>query len=411
MKPYYEHACIAIYHGDCLDVLRAMLAESVTAVVTDPPYALNFMGKGWDKVLPPAEVWAECLRVAKPGSMLLAFGGTRTYHRLTCSIEDAGWDVRDCLMWLYGSGFPKSLDVSKAIDKAAGAKRKVGPVDPARSGRLVNQGGDYETEAGWSAGNRKVTVDPPATDAARLWDGWGTSLKPSWEPIILAMKPLDGTFVANALEHGVAGLNVDGCRIPSGPDHAEKCASVVGLDSNRNVTAYGEWKGKRVDSHSPLGRWPANLILDEQAAAMLDEQSERKMHGAGYARPPKENSMKKESDGNVSFSFFAGGCGRFGDHGGASRFFYTAKADKADRSSNGFAKNNHPTVKPTDLMRWLVRLVTMPEGTIILDPFMGSGSTIVAAREEYVSAIGIEIGEKYCEITANRLAQEVLDFS
>jgi len=193
---------IDIHHGDCREVMATLDAESVDAIVSDPPYGLSFMGKGWDHGVPGVEFWAEALRVAKPGAHLLAFGGTRTYHRLACAIEDAGWEIRDCVMWVYGSGFPKSHDVSKAIDKAAGAEREViGPPTPGGQGN----------------GNAYGAITrPPATAPATAWQGWGTALKPAWEPIIVARKPLVGTVAENVLTHGTGAINVDGCRVHGG---------------------------------------------------------------------------------------------------------------------------------------------------------------------------------------------------
>ena len=339
-----------IREGDCREVMASMAASSVDAIVTDPPYGLSFMGKGWDHGVPGVEFWTEALRVAKPGAHLLAFGGARTYHRLTCAIEDAGWEIRDCVMWVYGSGFPKSLDVSKAIDKAAGAERDVGPVDPARAGRLVNQSGDYTTDAGWSAGGRKVTIDPPATPEAQQWQGWGTALKPAWEPIIVARKPFKGTVAANVLEHGTGAVNVDGCRVEGEP---WKAHAATGLGSVKFFTQ-GETPVIEKAPHA-AGRWPANLIHDGS-----DEATE--------------------------------------GMGDASRYFYCAKASKADRGEG----NNHPTVKPTALMRYLCRLVT-PPGGIVLDPFCGSGSTGKAAVREGFGFIGIEREAEYARIARCRI--------
>ena len=348
-----------VLHADCLDAMRAMEANSIDAIVTDPPYGLAFMGKGWDHGVPGVTFWTEALRVAKPGAHLVAFGGTRTFHRLACAIEDAGWEIRDCLSWLYGSGFPKSLDVSKAIDKAAGAEREVGPIDPARAGRIVNQKDDYETEAGWSAGNRRVTIDPPATDAAREWQGWGTALKPAWEPIILARKPLVGTVAANVLAHGTGAINVDGCRIDVEDGAALGRNNKIGNNGWKNSSGGKNAQALRIDAGLPQqGRWPANVALDEEAAAMLDEQS-----------------------------------------GGASRFFYTSKASRRERGEG----NTHPTVKPLSLMRWLVKLVT-PPGGVVLDPFAGSGTTLLAAQSEGFDAIGIEREAEYVEIIKKRIA-------
>lgn len=326
--------------ADNMAALAEMPENSIDAVVTDPPYGLAFMGKRWDYDVPSVDLWRNVLRVLKPGGHVLAFGGTRTYHRMVVSIEDAGFEIRDQLQWLYGSGFPKSHNLKGE------------------------------------------------------WQGWGTALKPANEPICLARKPLDGTVAENVGKWGVGGLNVDAGRIESGKDHAEKCKSVVGLKSNRNGIAYNEWLGSRTDSYSSLGRWPANVILDEEAAAMLDEQA--------Y---------------------------------GASRFFYCAKASKRERnagleslplreagikndSGRGFsesdphkkimAQNHHPTVKPIALMRYLCKLITPPSGTI-LDPFMGSGTTGIAAKIDGFGFVGIELDADYFEIAQKRIESWVND--
>jgi site-specific DNA-methyltransferase (adenine-specific) len=259
---------VELHHGDCLDVMAGMEAESVDTVITDPPYGLEFMGKEWDHGVPGVAYWAEFLRVSKPGAMLCAFGGTRTHHRLMCAIEDAGWEIRDVLMWVYGSGFPKSHDVSKAIDKAAGAEREV--VGHGRSG------GGREIVNGPNAGRAKEPLEgdyditSPATNAAALWDGWGTALKPAYEPIILAMKPLPGTFAQNALDYGVAGIWVDGVRVPSNGD-------VAGTSPSHSTPQEGWDRPWRYDADAQerihqaklegnrkaqqMGRWPANLLL------------------------------------------------------------------------------------------------------------------------------------------------------
>lgn len=347
-----------LYQGDSREVLPLLEPQQFTACVGDPPYHLTqasrngsprnndpktpfgrtrlgsrgFMGKTWDggdTAFRP-EFWIEVLRVLKPGAMLLAFGGTRTFHRLICAIEDAGFEIRDCLMWLYGSGFPKSLDISNALGKAARTTQKV-------VGELV-----------------------------RRWDGWGSSLKPAWEPIILAMKPLDGTFAGNAQRHGVAGLNVDGSRIGSG---------------------------------DAKGRWPANLLLDGQAAKLLDAQSGITKSGA------MKRCVGPYPGENVT-SFLRGHSGphnQYGDSGGASRFFYCAKASEGDRTCEGRVKNNHPTVKPRSLMEYLCRLVTPPGGGLILDPFMGSGSTGIGALLTSNRFVGIELEPESFETARQRI--------
>jgi site-specific DNA-methyltransferase (adenine-specific) len=442
--PYLDDGDVRLYVGDCVEVMREMDADSVDAVVCDPPYGLEFMGKEWDApwrgdVLDePAsvggfqdgnggnpysrsrirfgigagfqewcETWAlEALRVLKPGGHLLAFGGTRTFHRLTCGIEDAGFEIRDCLSWLYGSGFPKSLDVSKAIDKAAGAEREVVGPDPRWAERYPNgpsgntgKGADFE---GKGLGRRDETIlaTAPATDAAREWQGWGTALKPGWEPCVVARKPLAGTVAENVQQHGTGALNIDGCRIagdvPSVPQPALN--SPTGL-----VYGYKTGEGRNGEmSSAPGGRWPANVAFDEEAAAMLDAQSGVSSSRSALMPLPKNCGFAGSvygGDGSTNGASVRG----HDDTGGASRFFYTAKASRADRSTNG-ANNTHPTVKPTDLMRWLVRLVT-PPGGIVLDPFAGSGSTLVAARAEGVRAVGIEREDEYARIIADRLAQ------
>jgi site-specific DNA-methyltransferase (adenine-specific) len=388
--------------------MQEFVPDWVDAVVCDPPYGLNFMGKGWDHGVPGVEFWAEALRVAKPGAHLLAFGGTRTYHRLTCAIEDAGWEIRDCLMWLYGTGFPKSLDVGKAIDKAAGVEREVIGINP----RSAQQTGQKSTVALSGDRNPNLFVTAPATDAACQWDGWGTALKPAWEPIILARKPLSGTVAANVLEYGTGGLNIDGCRIKTtenlnGGTYSGGKRNPAPGDERSSIAAgrYGE-DGRLTpeDFVQPSGRWPANLVLDEGAAALLDDQTgERKAGGVVRGTEPSHTGQNG----------IYGTWGRvenrpFNDTGGASRFFYVAKASRSERergleSPSGSRANTHPTVKPLALMRWLVRLVT-PPGGLALDPFMGSGSTLIAARDEGFNSVGIDSEADYCQLAEARLS-------
>lgn len=428
--PYLDDGDVRLYVGDCIEVMREMDADSVDAVVCDPPYGLEFMGKEWDKADSPAafaawcETWArEALRVLKPGGHLLAFGGTRTFHRLTCGIEDAGFEIRDTiswngtplppvLQWVYGSGFPKSLDVSKAIDKAAGAERVVtGPGASSCPG--LASGGEcdcaerYGQERSLGGGTVHAPETAPATDAAREWQGWGTALKPAWEPCVVARKPLVGTVAANVQQHGTGALNIDGCRLPVDPADPVNKAVWTSRESSFREGGTGFLHGTTKDGDQrnaappPGGRWPANVAFDEAAAAMLDAQSgETSYNPPAIWRSPDERSGEFLTGIQNRAGTVRGG---FGDRGGASRFFYTAKASRADRSTNG-ANNTHPTVKPTDLMRWLVRLVT-PPGGVVLDPFAGSGSTLVAARAEGVRAVGIEREDEYARIIADRLAQ------
>lgn len=417
---------LQLFHGCCLDKLPAIPDQSVDSVVTDPPYELGFMGKKWDSsgIAYNVQVWRECLRVLKPGGHLLAFGGSRTYHRLACAIEDAGFEIRDCIMWVYGSGFPKSLDVSKAIDKAAG---RIGqsvialkkhlieladasgmtrstidaacgfratnyltlPADGKRPDPWVNclpprdkwaimkrvLGADDSLDdvfthaerevvgtkkaapgvAFGSEGPTELEVTAPATDAARQWQGWGTALKPAHEPVVVARKPLIGTVAANVLTHGTGALNIDGCRVGSEVVKSHHTAMLA--HGGQNARPWHE--GHQATTHENTGRWPANLIHDgsEEVVELF----------------PGTNGSS------------------------ASRFFYTAKTPKSERQGS-----KHPTIKPLSLIRYLCRLVTPPGGTV-LDPFLGSGTTAVAALLEGLSAIGIEKEEEYLRDARSRV--------
>jgi site-specific DNA-methyltransferase (adenine-specific) len=369
--------------------MAALPDASVDAVVTDPPYGLSFMGKRWDYDVPGVDVWQQVLRILKPGGHLLAFAGTRTQHRMAVRIEDAGFEIRDMIAWVYGSGFPKSLDVSKAIDKAAGAEREVVGTRKFSATNSANFRDD-----GWQPDLEKLSqVTAPATPEARQWSGWGTALKPALEPITVARKPLSGTVAANVLEYGTGGINVDACRVGTGGGTAK------GNPPKANSNGiYGNGINGACDILDiGKGRWPANLIHDgsDEVAGLFPETS-----------PAKQADRGKGIDG-ATFKHASGaefGVRGHNDNGGsAARFFYTAKADKSDRGHG----NNHPTVKPVDLMRYLVRLVC-PMGGIVLDPFNGSGTTAVASRAEHCRYIGAELNEDYCRITIERLAQGVL---
>ena len=413
-----------VIHGDCLEVLRSMPDASVDAVVTDPPYGLSFMGKRWDYDVPSVDVWAECLRVLKPGGHLLAFAGTRTQHRMAVRIEDAGFEIRDMIAWVYGSGFPKSLDVSKAIDKAAGAERVAygvrtyadGHVQRSSPDKLRPPIGTFErTQDG-----RFVTA--PATDDARRWHGWGTALKPAMEPITVARKPLDGTVAANVLAHGTGALNIDGCRVGTSK-------SVPASLSRTSNAVYGRGLGGHAQDgteggHDPnLGRWPANLIHDgsDEVLALFPD--------TGKSTGGRIGNAGGGQVANIPVGQFTNGDPGYGDSGSAARFFYCAKASRRDRNegcegmprsmpraANGAEnavsagrgslskprENHHPTVKPTDLMRYLCRLVT-PPGGVVLDPFAGSGSTGKAAMLEGFRFVGIEREAEYVELASARI--------
>jgi hypothetical protein len=382
---------VTIHHGDCIEVMRTLADASIDAIVTDPPYGLGFMGKEWDD-LPPGKEWAEeCLRVLKPGGHVLAFGGSRTWHRLAAAVEDAGFDIRDSIAWLYGSGFPKSLDVAKAIDKDAGHWR--GRAGEVESGNDAVSGGNYE----------RTDKGAPVTPEAKRWAGWGTALKPAFEPIVVGRKPLDGTVAGNVLTHGTGALNIDGCRVEyQGP---ADFASAHGGNSGSN--SRGEFLstvGARPQSENikAEGRWPSNVVLDDSQATELDRQS-----GVSSSSSRLGDRTGKDTGVLGAFSGQQNVVMGHDDEGGASRFFptfrYEAKAPTSERPVvDGVA---HPTVKPLDLMRWLVRLVT-PPGGVVLEPFAGSGTTLEAAVLEGFSCIGIEREANYLPLIRQRLGIE-----
>lgn len=389
---------VQVLHGDCRSELELLPDNSIDSIVTDPPYELGFMGKSWDAsgIAYDQRVWVQCLRVLKPGGHMLAFSGSRTYHRMVCAIEDAGFEIRDQIMWVYGSGFPKSLNISKAIDKAAGAEREViGQKLHARKG-VASAEERTAIGAGAFGEARMGDITAPATDEAKQWDGWGTALKPAYEPIVMARKPLVGTVANNVLTHGTGGINIDGCRVDfvSEGDRNESTTKNQHKDfgtkpmTNNNV--YGDYSMMQPANYNPTGRFPANFIHDGS-----DEVLE--LFPDSKAGKPRDD----RGTGGIWSESMGVPCGpQYGDIGSAARFFYCAKASKKDR--NDGATNNHPTVKPTELMRYLVRLVTPPNGTV-LDPFTGSGSTGKAAVLEGFSFIGIEQSAEYVEIAKARI--------
>jgi DNA modification methylase len=413
IAPAYETGHVSVYIGDCRLVMRELTAR-VDAIITDPPYDLTankkggsgaasvnlespfgrsrigtgngpggFMGEAWDStgVAFERETWETAAQLLKPGGYLLAFGAPRTFHRMTVAIEDAGFIIRDTLSWLYGQGFPKSLNMAKEFDRRAGVEgevigtRDVGP----------DMRGDAYRQA---EGRMIATERVPASDLARRWDGWGTALKPAWEPIVLAQKPLEGSYAANVEKYGVGALNVDGARLPMVQD---------GRGGGRKGSS-GFVDGYAHDGFvaAQEGRWPPNVAVDAAAAAAIDAQSGQRP-GGNYPKQRGE-SFFDAFEGRAPTE---GGPRAMGDSGGASRFFYTAKADAEDRG----AGNDHPTVKPSSLMRWLVTLVT-PPGGLVLDPFAGSGTTLAAARDVGMKAIGIELQPEYLRLIVERCRQE-----
>lgn len=448
MGPGENFDGVTLYHGDCVEVMASLPAASVDAIVTDPPYGLEFMGKEWDsfgdtrqpgdenftpgsgpfgrakvrygmsssyatpgmsapgigerEIAWPSHLgglnprcqacdrwqrganpctceepefpndraartaafgewcttWAvEAFRLLKPGGHLLAFGGSRTWHRLAVAVEDAGFELRDSIAWLYGSGFPKSLNVAKAIDKTTG---HVGDAIGTETVDVGMQGGHMHTGHDRKMAERVVRA---ASEQAAAWQGWGTALKPAFEPIVVARKPLRGSVARNVLDHGTGALNIDACRVPADADYEAKCASVVGLANNRNGDVYGEWSGVREDSAHPAGRWPTNVVLSADQAAELAD--------AGRYFPT---------------------------------FRYEAKAPSDERPRVGVVA--HPTVKPLDLMRWLVRLVTPPSGTV-LDPFAGSGTTAEACFIEGFRCVTIERNANYLPLIRARFDKPI----
>jgi site-specific DNA-methyltransferase (adenine-specific) len=378
--PAVEVAGARVFLGDCRDVLRGLPDNSVDSIVTDPPYELNFMSKKWDNtgIAYDVTVWLECLRVLKPGGHVLAFGGSRTYHRLGVAIEDAGFEIRDTIAWISSKTFPKSLNVEKAMDKAG------------MDGSVAS--------------------------------GWGTGLKQVVEPVVLARKPLDGTVADNFQVWGVGGLNIDATRIDN-LSEAEKNWTPQRQHADNPMKIGGAKPGDEIAMYKPGGRWPANVILDEVSAGLLDEQTADFKGATSRTHRPNRSPFTTGTEEPVSHQVYA-------DSGGASRFFYVAKASRRDRNegleeleairhadrakddgvggknprnrTNQAKQNFHPTVKPTQLMRYLIKLVT-PEGGVVLDPFTGSGSTGKAALLDGYQFIGAELTEEYLPIIEGRL--------
>lgn len=496
MTPYYQDGNVQLFLGDCRDILPGLTAD---AIICDPPYGLSrepdmaevlrhwlagddyqhsgggFMGRTWDSFVPGPSYWRAAFGALPPGGRLLAFGGTRTADLLGIALRLAGWEIRDTIQWLYGSGFPKSLDVSKAIDKAAGAKREViGQKITGNAKQRTNGTGEFGRWAGENtSGQQLINVTTPATPEAARWQGWGTALKPAHEPIIVARRPLEGTVAANVLRYGTGAINVDGCRVEGQP-------RTTHANGHRSTGSGDGWRMKAYEAEVPAGRWPANVVLSHVLGPGGCQQvGTRKVQGSNNGIYRRAESEAAEDDGvilgkrgprpqgfevnryadpdgteTVAAWKCVDGCpvaeidrqsgdappsrrraGRdyakwkaiysplpdtpaghewgYQDSGGASRFFatfhdpapflYTAKASRAERGPG----NDWPTVKPVALMRWLCRLVT-PPGGLVIDPFMGSGTTLLAARAEGFRCVGIDSDEHACEIAAGRLTQAVL---
>jgi len=417
--------------GDNIESLKKLEDNSIDSIVSDPPYGLSFMNKKWDYDVPSVEFWREVYRVLKPGGHVLSFGGTRTYHRMAVNIEDAGFEIRDQIMWLYGSGFPKSHNIGKSVDKIRGNDREV--VGERKADDI--KGGKMHA----CADRGHISLD--ITKGNSEWEGWGTALKPANEPICLARKPLsEKTIVDNVLRWGTGGINIDGCRVAYASEADEKSSIPGSLNSNQKNSSFGIGEGHE---HNTEGRFPANIILDEEAGQALDEQSGvSKSQGKSKVVEGKEANIFNDGENKASGHKKKMIIGDYSDKGGASRFFYQAKVGKKERNmgledfqakqpeglGHGLdricsiceapqlkpcdckdnkwvlkaKKNTHPTVKPVSLMAYLCRLITPPNG-IVLDPFMGSGSTGIAANLEGFSFVGMEMDEDYFKIAEARI--------
>lgn len=424
---------IELLQGDCLEVVRDMADGSYTACLCDPPYGLKFMGKAWDRGVPGVPYWAEVLRVLAPGAVLMAFGGTRTFHRLACAIEDAGFEIADTIMWVYGSGFPKSHDISKGIDKAAGAEREVGPKRVSADGTVAHDGSGKRNE-GWErpwrddpeAVDRNTRISYPSTPDAVTWDGWGTALKPSFEPVIVARKPRGGlTYAECAVRYGTGALWIDGGRIGyinEDPPDLERWRKTSGGWKNTSTAGV-------VPNDNSKGRWPANLIhdgSDEVLAGMPNCKAGVAVHRNGVT-----------SNGVTGWGKCPPGTPDvgYGDSGSASRFFYCAKASRAERDAglDGWdarvlsvwggdeddlsegkkairpSRNHHPCCKPLALTEYLAKLLRPPEAYLdsaaLLVPFAGVGSEMIGAiRAGWRNVTGIELDAEYAELGRARLA-------
>ena len=394
---------INLLHGDCLEEMKTLDDNSVDSIVSDPPYGISFMAKKWDYDVPSVEVWREAMRVLKPGGHGLIACGTRTQHRMVVNIEDAGFEIRDVVSWIYGSGFPKSLNISKAIDKAAGAEREVVEIIPDRwagKGNVLQRSTQAEAES--------VNITAPATEAAKQWDGWGTALKPACEFFTLARKPLsEKTVAANVLKWGTGAINIDGCRVRAdgerlgGGAESKDCKSFKGKDGwdrpfrhdDDAMEKTAQEVREKVKKAENLGRFPANMIHDG-SQEVLGLFPETKSGGGDKGN----KTVGAQGYGSNSKTYSSGDYKP--NQGSAARFFYCPKASKKDRGEG----NSHPTVKPTILMQYLCRLIT-PTGGTVLDPYMGSGSTGKAAALEGFDFVGCEIDPDYYEIAQARIAQ------
>lgn len=456
-----------VINGDSLEVLKTFGDNEVDTIITDPPYGLSFMGKKWDYDVPSVELWQECLRVLKPGGTMLCFAGSRTQHRMACNVEDAGFELKDCIMWLYGSGFPKATDISKQLDKVQGrsfdkqleftkflrankgdyTNNQLDEILGLKEGafhffalsqsnnsiprkehylklkELFGFSDEWDTyieeaerevigkqtkgssplagnhDGQWNDGQKdgEFDITKASTPEAQQWEGWKShGLKPAYEPILVAVKPNDGTYANNALKWGVSGLNIEESRIPANYSDSETRTSKTGTGFWNTGSKRAKEDGE--SRHNPEGRFPANIILDEEAGEMLDEQSGDKCGANGRGKAQGNKRVNTEGV-TIKFNSKSNYPLDRNDKGGASRFFYCAKAGKKERGEG----NGHPTVKPLKLMEYLCTLTKTPTGGTVLDPFAGSGTTLLAAKNTGRDYIGIEREEEYIDIIEARL--------
>ncbi len=437
MKLYTETEQYKLYEGSMLDMLDVIPENSIDAIVTDPPYELNFMNKGWDRsgIAFQKETWEKCLKVLKPGGYLLSFGGSRTFHRIACAIEDAGFEIRDTVMWLYGSGFPKSLNIGLSIDKKLGVDSEVIGYSTNGSGAQPSKLSNHDhgdTGIGYADGSGKeFDIKQPTSEEAKPWEGWGTALKPAYESITVARKPCEGSTTDNVLKYGVGGINIDECRVPANPGEYD-------IRHYTNEDCFQNLKPKESKFQvkpQPNCRFPANVILTYNDSDVDEVCGGFPNSGSGNGGTPYNYSGREYN--NKDTSMFNGdkpqACSNYNDNGSAARYFYCAKASRLDRDDglcgfrlqkvndgrqttidNAYQRcetlrfNNHPCVKPTSLMQYLVRLIS-PKGSTILDPFNGSGSTGKAvmfenrSRNANYKYIGIDLSEEYLQISKARI--------
>jgi site-specific DNA-methyltransferase (adenine-specific) len=401
-----------LYNDDCLNVLKSMDDNSVDSIVTDPPYGISFMNKHWDYDVPIVEIWQECLRVLKPGGYLLSFSSSRTYHRIAINIEDAGFEIRDMIEWVYGSGMPKSLNVSKAIDKKNG---KTGKVVGKRSHPTLKDKSKIDRQENHQFHGKNNIKDEwdiiePESEDAQTWKGWGTALKPAHEPICMARKPLSEKTVAdNCLKHGTGAININDSRILYDennqpiPQIAQNKRNVNSKKSMFDGQSFNKSKTNAVIGGSTVGRFPANLIHDgsDVVTDMFPNTGKKNKDGEPYSYIDTEYNNEKNSLFNMGDK--PQSPSNYNDGGSSARFFYCAKSTTKERTCNGLVDNKHPTIKPIKLMKYLIKLVTQPGG-IVLDPFMGSGTTGMASMKMGYDFIGIELDEEYFDVAKMRIA-------